>query len=237
MAETTRLALPLLEAGQTQKHVTVNAALTRLDALACGVAASRSLAEPPATLIEGVVHVVAGAGAGAWAGRGGQLAFVDNGGWAFARPWLGLRLWLEDEARDVVFDGVAWRSAVGGVAFGALTAAQVVTIDHRVQPGDASATAAFIPDKAVVIGVTARVMEALVGVGLSGWRLGVADDPARYGSGYGVAQGAFAHGVTSAPLAYYGGAGLVLEPEGGAFERGVVRIAAHVLTLEPPAAQ
>jgi hypothetical protein len=236
MGETTRLALPLLEAGQTQKHVTVNAALTRLDALSGGVAASRSLAEPPTAPIEGVVHVVAGDGADAWAGRGGQLAFFDNGGWAFARPWIGLRLWLEDEARDVVFDGAAWRAAIGGVAFGAATVAKVATIDHRVEPGGVSVTAAFIPDKAVVIGVTARVIETLVGVGVSGWRLGVADDPSRYGSGYGVAQGAFAHGVTSAPLAYYGGAGLELGPEGGTFERGVVRIAAHLLLLEPPAA-
>ncbi|TVQ55957.1 MAG: DUF2793 domain-containing protein [Rhodobacteraceae bacterium] len=235
MAETTRMALPLLEAGQTQKHVTVNEALTRLDALAAGVVASRALSDPPPGPVEGLAYLVAGEGGGAWAGRGGQIAFFDNGGWSFARPWDGQRVWVADEGQAVVFVVGAWRAGIGVSESGAATVARVVSIDHVVGAGGASATPAFIPDKAVVIGVTARVTETLTGDGLTGWRLGVADDPARYGAGYGVAAGSFAHGVTGAPLAYYGGTEMVLSPEGGAFTGGRVRLAAHLLTLEPPA--
>lgn len=235
MADTTRLALPLLEAGQTQKHVTVNAALTRIDALAAGAVLSRARAEPPESPSEGDAFLVAAEGGGAWEGRGGAMAFFDNGGWSFAQPWVGQRVWVVEERRAVVFDGEAWRAGFDGGAFGAATAAHVATVDHAVGEGGPSHTPPFIPDKAVVIGVTARVIETLSGTGVTGWRLGTADDPARYGSGYGLGAGSFAHGVTGAPLAYYGESGLLLSPEGGVFEGGLVRLAAHLLMLEPPA--
>ena len=46
--ESARLGLPYLAAGQMQKHVTVNEALTRLDALVQCRAASRTVATAPA---------------------------------------------------------------------------------------------------------------------------------------------------------------------------------------------
>ena len=49
MTTTANLALPLLEAGQAQKHVTVNEALARLDALVqLSVVSATTAAEPGA---------------------------------------------------------------------------------------------------------------------------------------------------------------------------------------------
>ena len=46
--QTARLGLPYLAAGQMQKHVTLNEALTRLDVLAQTAVISRSRASSPA---------------------------------------------------------------------------------------------------------------------------------------------------------------------------------------------
>jgi hypothetical protein len=230
MADTPRLALPLLEAGQAQKHVTVNEALTRLDAFGAAQALSRSLTAPPETPAEGDLYIVPAGATGAWAGLDGRLVAYANGGWIAAAPEPGRSLWIADEARSVTHDGGGWVAGAG--TLGAATEARVLTLDHAVEAGTVSTTAAFIPDKAIVLGVTGRVLSALDGA--TSWRLGVEGAPDRYGAGIGAAAGSFAHGVTGQPQAYYGATALRLEAEGGAFTGGVVRLAAHILALTPP---
>lgn len=232
MAETRNLGLPLLAAGQAQKHVTLNEALTRLDALAQPVAVDCGRTTPPAAPGEGDLHVVGDGAADAWAGWDRRLALFDNGGWVAQAPAAGTRVWVREAGGEVVFDGIDWVDASGTTRHGAATRLAVEVVDHEVSAGPSSVTAAVIPSKAVVIGVTARVLEALEGA--SGWRLGVPEDAARYGTGYGAAAGAFADGVTAAPLAYYAPTPLLLTAEGGEFARGRVRLAVHFLALTPP---
>jgi hypothetical protein len=90
----------------------------------------------------------------------------------------------------------------------------------------------FIPDKAIVLGVTARVTVGITGA--TTWSLGVTGSPDRYGSGFGASLNAFSHGVTGSPLAYFGGSSLLLTAAGGNFTSGGVRIAAHYFDLSPP---
>jgi hypothetical protein len=230
MADTARLELPLLDAGQAQKHVTVNEALTRLDAFGAAGALSRSVAAPPPAPAEGDLYVAPAGAGGAWAGLDDRLVAFANGGWIAAAPEPGRRLWIADEGREVRFDGAGW--AAGEGALGAATELRVLTLDHAVGDGLVSTTKPIIPDKAIVLGVTARVLTTLDGV--DRWRLGVEGGPDRYGSGYGGAEGAWAHGVTGQPQAYYGATALRLEAEAGAFKGGVVRLAIHLLALTPP---
>ena len=79
MDETRHFALPLLAAGQAQKHVTVNEAFTRLDALAAGLAESASLGTPPPAPVEGDVYIVPEGGEAAWAVPAGTLCIRSNG--------------------------------------------------------------------------------------------------------------------------------------------------------------
>lgn len=236
MAETRRLALPLLESAQAQKHVTVNTALTRLDALAAPGAISRARSEPPSSPVDGDIYVVPAGAGGDWAGRDGMIAFADNLGWSFVAPQEGRRLWIEDERLEVVFDGVGWVAALGASEAGAATMLHARVIDHTLGAGPVSTTVAIIPDKAVVLGVTARVTAPLTGPGLTTWRLGVAGGADRYGSGLGAGLNAYAHGVTGAPVAYYAPTPLTLEAEGGAFAAGAVRLCVHYFALTPPRA-
>ena len=58
MSDTPRMALPLIEAAQAQKHVTHNEALVVLDALAHLFLLDRDLADPPASPAEGDAWLV-----------------------------------------------------------------------------------------------------------------------------------------------------------------------------------
>ncbi|WP_374333026.1 DUF2793 domain-containing protein [Aestuariivirga sp.] len=108
MSDTPLLGLPLLAAAQAQKHVTHNEALLRLDALIHLSVISRGLAQAPAAA-DGDRYLVAASPTGAWAGQQGALALAQGGGWVFVGPRKGWRLWVEDEARLLAFDGAQWR--------------------------------------------------------------------------------------------------------------------------------
>lgn len=111
MTATPRLSLPLIAAGQAQKHVTHNDALTRLDALIHLVVVSRSQTVPPASPSETSAYLVPPGGSGVFAGRTDQLALYEDGGWSFVAPRIGWQCWIEDEAELNVWTGTQWRRA------------------------------------------------------------------------------------------------------------------------------
>ena len=113
MPDTPILGLPLLAAAQAQKHVTLNEALLRLDALIHLSVIARNLGSPPAAA-DGDRYLVAATPSGAWAGQPGMVALAQGGGWVFLSPRMGWRVWVEAEARLLVFDGAQWRDALAG---------------------------------------------------------------------------------------------------------------------------
>ena len=235
MSETPNVALPLLEAGQAQKHVTMNDALLRLDALGAGAVLSAGLSTPPGGATDGDCYLVAAPGAGEWAGRDDDIAYRVASGWDFAAPTPGRRVWIVDEGAPATWVAGAWRrNALGDAPFGASLLATTIACDETVAPGSGFDTALLIPDRAVVVGVSARVMTDVTGADLTGWRIGVAGSTDRYGSGIGLAAGSIANGVTGAPVGYYGATALRIEPEGGDFAAGAIRVAIHYLALTPP---
>ena len=71
-----RLGLPYLAAGQLQKHVTLNEALARLDALTQTAVVSCTTAAQPASPAEGALYILPPGATGAdWAGcpAGGRI--------------------------------------------------------------------------------------------------------------------------------------------------------------------
>ncbi len=227
------MGLPFLDAAQAQKHVTMNEALARLDMAAAARVETMALASPPATPKEGEAHLVPTAAGGAWAGQDGNVAVFLNGGWDFITPWAGWRLWVASDTGFAVHDGVDWQVTSQPTSpGGALSALRQVEIDHTVSAGSTSETTPFIPDKAIVLGVTGRVTAGITGA--ASWSLGVTGSPDRYGSGIGASLNSFAHGVTGSPLAYYGGSSLLLTSAGADFTGGAVRLAVHYFELSPP---
>jgi hypothetical protein len=233
MSNSPQIGLPFLDAAQAQKHVTMNEALARLDTISAARVETRELVSPPVSPVDGEAHIVSAAAGGAWVGQGSNVAVFLNGGWDFILPWAGWRVWVTSDTGFVVYDGIDWQLASQPTSpGGALSALRQVEIDHIIAAGSTSATTLFIPDKAIVLGVTGRVATGIVGA--TAWSLGVAGSPTRYGSGIGAGLNAFAHGVTGSPLAYFGGSSLLLTAEGSDFTGGVVRLAAHYFELSPP---
>ncbi len=113
MSETPLLGLPLMESSQAQKHITHNEALLLLDAAIHLSAVSRSLSVAPGAPADGDRYLVGISPSGAWTGHGGQLAVREAGSWRFAAPRNGWRLWVEDEAKFLVFDSLIWRDVQG----------------------------------------------------------------------------------------------------------------------------
>lgn len=111
------LDLPLLVPAQAQKHVTVNESLLGLDVLVqCAVRAMGRNA-PPAAPAEGERYVIGAAPTGAWTGQAGKLADWRNGGWAYAQPQPGWRIY--DLATDTLLardSAGAWRAISSGGA-------------------------------------------------------------------------------------------------------------------------
>jgi len=235
MSRTAQLALPLVLPAQAQKHVTVNEALARLDAAAQLRVISFEATTPPSSAVDGAGYIVPAGASGAWKDKAGLIAIWCNGGWIFLAPKMGWRAWDEATGASRTFDGVGWvANAVAISAGGAATSWRVVEFDHSIVSGGTNLTVVTIPAMAQVLGVTGRVITAIAGAGLTGWRIGVAGSNDRYGSGLGTAANSYLLGMSGTPVTYYAPTSLLVSAEGGSFSSGIVRLAVHLVELVPP---
>jgi hypothetical protein len=235
MSETANLSLPLLQSAQAQKHVTVNEALTRLDALVQLRLQSVAVLNPPVDAADGQAWAVPVGATDEWSGQDGRIAIRDNGGWVYAAPLAGWRAWVVDDSVEMRFGAADWQpvDAVAGPS-GAATIFHVMEFDHPVAAGGVQSTATLIPSHAMVLGVTARVISEITGT-LGAWSLGADGSVNRFGSGLGLGLNSYARGVLGSPLTNYAPLPLDLTPEGGEFAGGAVRFAVHYAELTLPA--
>ena len=107
LATTPTLALPFLFPGQSQKEVTLNEALARIDALIH----PRVLGERPDTPAdpdEGDGWIVGAAATGLWSGHENALAFYVAGSWHFVEPDTAMSIFDLSRDQRAVFDGSSW---------------------------------------------------------------------------------------------------------------------------------
>lgn len=234
MTNTYNFALPLVQAAQAQKHVTVNEALARMDAVAQMRLIDTDVTSPPVA-IDGATYGISNSATGDWAGHDGDIAIFSNGGWLFLTPKLGWRAWNEASATSLLHDGTTWHvDALAVSGGGAATFCRITEIVHVIGAGASSITGIMIPKNAMVYGVTARVEVAITGSGLSAWALGIPGAPTRYGYGLGLGKNSYAHGVTGTPITYYADTVLELSVDTGSFSAGTVRLAVHYFELGRP---
>jgi hypothetical protein len=108
--QSTNLQFPFLAPAQAQKHVTVNEALLRLDALVQLSVVSATLSAQPATPADGAVYILpAGKTGAAWgAMANGALAYWRDGAWEQITPREGWRAFVVDSGLDALFRAGAW---------------------------------------------------------------------------------------------------------------------------------
>lgn len=109
MTDTTnRLALPLIAAGQAQKEITHNEALSLVDMLAQPVVQSVAPAAVPVNPVLGACWIVGVGAGGVWAGYDGALACATAGGWRFASAFEGMSVWSLADQQVVNRSGGTW---------------------------------------------------------------------------------------------------------------------------------
>jgi hypothetical protein len=236
MSKTYQFDLPMLQASQAQKHVTVNESVAMLDALAQLRFVSRSLSIPPTSPVDGEAYFVASSGTGDWAGQGDRIAIFSNGGWIYLDAKVGWQAWIEDESGAFRFDGSNW-VALGGfgdpVGEGG-TQARTLEFDHEITAGATNQTLVPIPSHASVFGVSGRVIEAVDATSANSWKIGVSGSDNRYGDSYGLAFNSYALGMSGQPQTYYSDTPLLLTATGGGFVSGKIRLRIHYVALTPP---
>lgn len=115
MTTTTNLAMSLVQQNQAQKEVTVNEALTLLDAILNRGAVSLGDETPPGSPGNGDVYVLGASPTGDWATHGTDIAWYQ-GTWRFIAPNEGMTLWVNDENKYYHWDGSAWDDALDGIS-------------------------------------------------------------------------------------------------------------------------
>lgn len=107
---TPRLALPLIQGGQAQKHLTLNAGLMRLESLVQTHVLSRATAAQPASPADGASYILPASPTGdAWSGLStGAFVRWTGGVWETVAFPVGAIVHVADENRFVVSAGSGW---------------------------------------------------------------------------------------------------------------------------------
>lgn len=244
MFETNQFKLPLLQASQAQKHVTINEALAKLDAAAQLRIETLAATAPPVGAIEGETYWVGVGASGDWFGFDEKLAIYSNGSWVFIAPKVGWRAWVVDEAKEYRFNAGVWNEVSSGAGasaavlsgpLGSSFALDLVEFEHDIAPGAASVTSVAIPGKSMVAMVAFRVSEAIVTDGPTNWRLGISNSVTRYGSGYGLGLNTNDVGGENKTMFYYPtDKNLYLSLSGGNFVSGKVIFSIYCLKFGLP---
>lgn len=234
MSDTLRLKLPLLAAAQAQKHITHNEALLRLDALSNLLVKTRNLSAPPVAA-DGDCYLVAATATADWAGQEGKIALWRDGVWSFIDPFEGLAAFVEDEGRVLLFTDGVWQETGGLItsdrllarsANGAETRHMVIEAELSALSGAYVETAAIIPNRAIVFGVSTRTITAITGA--ASYDCGLAGEQSKFGGSLGISVGSTNAGVIG-PTAFYADTSVRLTANGADFTGGAVRLAVHCL--------
>jgi hypothetical protein len=150
---TPRFGLPFILPGQAQKEVFHNEALTAADALLHPVVESAALATPPADPQPGQSWLVGAPGAGAWAGKEGNLATWSVGGWRFAAPLEGMQVWDKAASRRRTWLGSAWSDGELQGSRLVVESVQVVGERQAAVPSPSGGTIIDVEARAAVAGL------------------------------------------------------------------------------------
>lgn len=234
MTDTPRLALPAIEAAQAQKHVTHNEALALLDCLVQLAVESRTLAAPPATPADGSCYIPPAGAGGVWSGWDNQLALYNGGGWQRILPVSGLKAWVKAERLTLTYEDGVWRDGAALTANGGRITLRAKEEELTLAGAYVeTADAAFIPNRAILLGVASRTTLAVTGA--TSYAAGIAGEANKFGDLLGTGLGASNIGVIG-PTAFYSDTRVRVTANGGSFTAGRVRLIAYFVEMSAPSA-
>ena len=232
MTNTPRLGLPAIEAAQAQKHVTHNEALVLLDALTQLAVENRSLTTPPGSPPEGACYIPAQGATGAWSGWSGQVALFSGGGWLRIVPASGLKAWVRAERLTITYEDGIWRDGIALTVHGGRVTLRAKEEELTLSGAFVETSdPAFIPDRAIALGVSSRTTLAITGA--SSYGVGVAGNTTQFGNLLGSALNSTNNGVIG-PTAFYADTKVRITANGGSFTGGKVRLIIYFLEMSVP---
>ena len=157
-----RWGLPLIEAGQAQKEVFHNEAVTLIDLLVQASVVAAGLDTPPASPAAGQAWIVGTAPTGVWTGHANAVAGWTQGGWRFLPPREGMALWSEASGTVLRWRSGAWEN---GLVRAAGLAVNGVTVVRGQRPAIPEATGGTTIDVRTRTAVN-QILEALRAHGL-----------------------------------------------------------------------
>jgi hypothetical protein len=232
MAETTtNLILPYTAPNQAQKHVPVNEALLKLDAIVQLTVRDRDLAAPPGTPADGDRYMPAAGATGAWAGWDFNIALFTDGAWQKLEPREGWLCFVADEGKLLVRRASVW-SEVGLVETPSGARSSMELPEQLVALSGASVdTTIVIPNRAIVFCVSTRTVTAVTGA--ASYNCGIVGELTKFGGSLGAAAGSTNAGVIG-PTAICAATPVRLSANGGNFTGGAVRVAIHYFLPRVP---
>ena len=231
MTDTANLALPCIEGSQAQKHVTHNEALGILDTVVQLTVLARDLTVPPGSPADGDRYIPAAGATGAWNSWDGHIA-VYNGGWSRIVPKPGFKAWVKAERLTLTYEDGVWRDGIALTGHGGRVTLrakeeELMLTDAFVETADA----AFIPNRAIVLGVASRTTAAITGA--TSYGAGISGDTGKFGNLLGIAPGSSNIGVIG-PTAFYSDTKVRVTANGSNFTAGKVRLIIYFLEMTAP---
>ena len=160
--DTPRWSLPLLAAGQAQKEMTHNEALSLLDLVVHPCVEAVGANVPPGDPLPGQAWIIGDQPEGDWTGRAAMLAGWTDGGWRFLLPRIGLSVWSRSDDCRCDWDGNQWRLGRVAARFLMIEGKKVVGAQR---PGIAPPAGGQVVDSEARLALKA-VIEALQAHGL-----------------------------------------------------------------------
>ena len=162
---------------------------------------SRVLTAPPASPAEGDCYIPAAGATGAWSGWDLQLALASGGGWIRIVPKSGMKAWLKSERATVTYEDGTWRDGVALTAHGGRVTLRAKEEELTLSGAFVeTADTAFIPDRAIVLGVSSRTTQAITGA--TSYDVGISGEVSKFGGLLGIALNSTNVGVIG-PTAFY----------------------------------
>ena len=256
MSNTPNLELPYVLAAQAQKHVVVNEALRKLDALVQISVASRTTTAPPTSPVNGTRYIVPAAATGAWAGKTNQLAVWQDTAWVFFAPAAGWTAWVVADSQQVVYNGTTWKHIVtsssaqpsrpqtpapatpAGHRYAAANGATLTlgVVESQVYLSGLRSSilgSRSIPAGSILFGISALVVQRVVGSAT--WSLGVAANATRFASGLSASVGTKKLVIPSTPVVFNRSeAPMISAVGGGRFSAGYITLGISVMYMTTP---
>lgn len=239
MFETNQFNLPLLQASQAQKHVTVNEAIARLDAMAQLRLESLVETLPPLDPVDGVCFWVPPLSQGEWTGQDNTIAIFSNGGWVFLNAKEGWNAWVVDQGSEVRFLNGTWVESVSNLegSFGSNFALSLNEAEHVIVNSRTNISDIIVPAGSLVAMIGVRVTEEILTDGASDWRLGVEGALTRFGTTHELSLNYVGVGGTNRGMLYYPDEKkLSLSVPSGNFLSGKVVLSVYAFQCGLPAA-